>query len=165
MSHLLEQLRRRREERAMMAGLRCALVDSKKHRAWPVLHRLGVDVTDRRIAVVAGLFATHPNEGKGNLGHTCRMIQHGRGDRRGDEKLTPIERRFLHLLAAEKGDELFQRVTRIVYLAKSLDVPVDYGKLETDLRYWNDRTKSEWASSFWTLNLDETSEGEEGGDA
>ena len=165
MSYLLEQLRRRKEDRAIMAGLRCALVDSQKHRAWPVLHRLGADVTDRRVAVVAGLFATHPKEGPGNLGHTCRMIQRGRGDSEGDEKLTPIERRFMHLLAADKGDELFQRVTRIVHLAKSLDVPVDYEQLETDLLYWNDRTKSEWASSFWTPNVGETSAVKEGGDA
>jgi len=34
MSRLLEQLRRRKEDRGMMADLRCALVESKKHRAW-----------------------------------------------------------------------------------------------------------------------------------
>ncbi|MFV1966623.1 MAG: type I-E CRISPR-associated protein Cse2/CasB [Pirellulaceae bacterium] len=155
MSRLLDQLRRRKEDRAMMAGLRCSLVESKKHRAWPLLHRLGVDVTNRVAAVVAALYATHPKEGQGNFGVTCRVIQNCRGDKHGDDnKLTPTERRFLHLLAAEKGDELCQRVTRMVLVAKSLDVPVNYEQLETDLKFWNDRTKADWARSFWTLDVD-----------
>ncbi len=155
MSRLLDQLRRRKEDRAMMAGLRCSLVESKKHRAWPVLHRLGVDVTNRVVAIVAALYATHPEEGQGNFGVTCREIQIRRGDKQSDDnKPTPTERRFLHLLAAEKGDELYQRVTRMVLVAKSQDVPVNYEQLETDLKFWNERTKTEWAGSFWTPDVD-----------
>lgn len=150
MSGLLDRLRQRKDDRGLMADLRCALVDSKKHRAWPALHRLGVDVTNRVAAVVAGLYATHPQEGPGNFGDTCRVVQNRRGDSRGDEKLSPIERHFLHLLAAEKGDELHQRVTRMVLVAKSLEVPVNYERLETDLKFWNDRTKTQWAARFWT---------------
>ena len=76
MSSLLEQLRRRKEDRGMMADLRCALVESKKHRAWPVLHRLGVAVTNRVAAIVAALYATHPEETReGNFGATCRAVQ------------------------------------------------------------------------------------------
>lgn len=153
MSGLLNRLRPRKDDRGLMADLRCALVESRKHRAWPALHRLGVDVTNREAAVVAALYATHPVEGQGNFGATCRMIQRCRGDAQSDDnKLTPIERRFLHLLAAEKGDELHQRVTRMVLLAKSHDVAVNYERLETDLRFWNDRKKIEWAGSFWTAD-------------
>jgi CRISPR system Cascade subunit CasB len=158
MSRLLDQLRRHREDRAMMACLRCALVESKKHRAWPVLHRLGVPVTDRVAAVVAALYATHSEETpEGNFGKTCLAIQQSRDEKPGEEgKLTPIERRFLHLLAAERGDELHQRVTRMVLLAKSqsVPVPVNYERLETDLKFWNDRTKTEWAASFWAPEVD-----------
>jgi CRISPR system Cascade subunit CasB len=156
MSRLLEQLRRRKEDRGMMADLRCALVESKKHRAWPLLHRLGLAVTDEVAAIVAALYATHPEETReGNFGATCRAMQSYRGDTRGDDsKLTPTERRFLHLLAAEKGDELHARVTRMVLLAKSQAVPVNYERLETDLHFWNDRTKTEWAASFWTPGVD-----------
>ena len=35
-------------------------------------------------------------------------------------------------------------------MAKSLGVPINYEKLETDLKYWSDRTKTEWAAAFWT---------------
>ena len=108
MSRLLEQLRRRKEDRGMMADLRCTLVESKKHRAWPVLHRLGVAVTNRVAAIVAALYATHPEETReGNFGATCLAVQSNVAKRTSkDSKLTPTERRFLHLLAAEKGDEL-----------------------------------------------------------
>jgi CRISPR system Cascade subunit CasB len=140
----------------MMADLRCALVENKRHRAWPVLHRLGVVVTNREAAVVAALFAMHPEEAaEGNFGATCRVLQSRRGDNRSDDsKLTPIERRFLHLLAAERGDELHQRVTRMVLLAKSQGVPVNYDRLETDLKFWNDRTKNDWAAAFWAPEAD-----------
>jgi CRISPR system Cascade subunit CasB len=140
----------------MMADLRCALIESKKHRAWPVLHRLGVAVTNRVAAIVAALYATHPEEtGEGNFGATCRAVQTCRGDNRSDDsKLTPTERRFMHLLAAEPGDEIYERVTRMVLLAKSHGVPVNYEQLETDLRFWNDRKKTAWAASFWTPGVD-----------
>jgi CRISPR system Cascade subunit CasB len=159
MSRLLEQLRGHNKDRGMMADLRCALVESKKHRAWPVLHRLGVAVTNRVAAIVGALYATHPEETReGNFGATCRAVQSRRGDKHSDDsKLTPTERRFLHLLAAEKGDELHELVTRMLLMAKSQGVPVNYKQLETDLKFWkdrNDRTRTDWAASFWTPGVD-----------
>ena len=90
MSRLLEQLRNRKEDRGMMADLRCTLVKSKKHRAWAVLHRMGVAVTDRVAAIVAALYAIHPEETReGNFGATCRAVQGRRGEKSSDEsKLT-----------------------------------------------------------------------------
>lgn len=46
MSWLLERLRKHKDDRGMMANLRCILVENKKHRAWPVLNRLGVPIND-----------------------------------------------------------------------------------------------------------------------
>jgi len=155
MSNLLEKLRKYKDDRGMMANLRCILVENKKHRAWPALSRLGVEIGsrhDQRVtAHVAGLYATHPEEtSNGNFGATCKAIEQKRGDRRGDDnKLTPTERRFQHLLAAGQ-EELFERVMRMVVMAKSHGLPVNYAQLETDLRFWSDRTKTEWAASFWT---------------
>lgn len=152
MSWLLERLRKCQDDRGMMANLRCILVENKKHRAWPALSRLGVAIDNDVAAFVSGLFATHPEVTvAGNFGATCKAIEQKRGDKRGDDnKLTPTERRFQHLLSAERGDELNDRVLRMVLLAKSQSVPVNYAKLETDLRYWSDRTKTEWATAFWT---------------
>jgi len=152
MSFLLERLRKYKDNRGLMANLRCILVDNKKHRAWPALNRLGIGIDNEVAAFVAGLYASHPEEtDTGNFGDTCKAIESRRGDKRSDDnKLTPTERRFQHLLAAERGDELYARVRRMVLIAKAQGVPVDYARLETDLRFWNDRTKTEWAASFWT---------------
>ncbi len=158
MSVLLERLRRYKDDRGMMANLRCILVESKKHRAWPVLSRLGVAINDDVSAFVAGLFATHPDgdsDSSKNFGVTCKQIEHTRGEEASEadesrkKQLTPTERRFQHLLAAGK-DEVFERVMRMVLMAKSQGVPVNYEKLETDLKYWGDRVKSDWAAAFWT---------------
>ncbi len=155
MSRLLERLRNYKNNRGMMANLRCALVESKKHRAWPVLNRLGIAVDDDIAAFVAGLFATHPEEAStGNLGTTCHHIERQReGQRSDDAKLTPTERRFQHLLSAEPGEELHGRVLRMVLLAKAHAIPVNFEKLETDLKFWNDRTKINWAAAFWTPGI------------
>lgn len=160
MSAFMERLRRYADDRGMMANLRCILVDTKKHRAWPALNRIGVNVTNNEDALVAGLFATHQDESQdGNFGATCKSIEYRRGEKPCDDnKLTPTERRFQHLLAAEKGEELYQRVTRMVLMAKSQGVPINYELLATDLRRWNDRTKTEWAAAFWTQSSASASE-------
>lgn len=160
MSTFIERLRKRKEDRGMMANLRCVLADGKKHRAWPALHRLGVPVDNRIDAFVAGLFATHPeNISSGNFGSTCRAIAMLRDQHQGDDsKLTPTERRFQHLLSAEPGEELRQRVLRMVLMAKSQGVAVNYEKLRLDLRYWNERTKTDWAAAYWTPNAEPVDE-------
>ena len=152
MSRLLERLRKYKDDRGMMASLRCILVDNKKHRAWPALNRLGVAIDDDVSAYVAGFFATHPGETlSGNFGTTCKAIEQKRGEKRSDDnKLTPTERRFQHLLVAERGAELQDRVLRMVLMAKSQGVPVNYDQLETDFKFWSDWTKTEWAAAFWT---------------
>ena len=151
MSWFLERLRKCKDDRGMMANLRCILVDNKKHRAWPALNRLGIRIDDDVSAYVTGLFATHPKETeKGNFGTTCKAIQRERGETQSnDNKLTPTERRFQHLLSAERN-ELIDRVLRMVLMAKSKGVRVNYEQLAIDIKYWNDRTKNEWASAFWT---------------
>ena len=159
MSRLLERLRKYKDDRGMMANLRCILVDNKKHRAWPALNRLGIAIKDDDSSYTAGFFATHPEEtSTGNFGTTCKAIENKRGEVSGsDNKLTPTERRFQHLLAAEKS-EIYSRVLRLVRMAKSQGVPVNYEQLETDLKFWNDRTKTEWAASFWTQGTAPVSE-------
>lgn len=151
MSSLLERLDRFKDNRGMMANLRCILVKNKKHRAWPVLHRIGVRVEDDIAAFVAGLYATHSEtSSNGNFGATCKAIEQQREEKKGDDsKLTPTERRFQHLLSAEPGEELQQRILRMVLMAKAQGVPVDYGQLLIDLRFWNDRTKTSWATFYW----------------
>ncbi|AJE03587.1 type I-E CRISPR-associated protein Cse2/CasB [Geobacter pickeringii] len=150
MNNLLGRLRRCKDDRGMMANLRCVLVENKRHRAWPALNRLEVAIDDQVAAFVAGLYATHPEEtSNGNFGVTCKAIEQKRGDKQGeDNKLTPTERRFQHLLAAGR-EEVLERVMRMVLIAKSQGIPVNYVQLESDLGFWTERTKTEWAAAFW----------------
>jgi len=114
------------------------------------LSRIHVDVDDDLKALVAGLICHTPREtDQGNLGTTCRILEIKRTAGPRDDKVTPTERRFQHLLAAEAGRELFGRVTRMVLMAKAQSVPVNYERLVVDLGYWNERTRREWASAFW----------------
>ncbi len=145
------ELQKRKEDRGLMANLRCILVPRKKHRAWPALNRIGVAINDDVSSFVAGLYATHPEMATtGNFGATCKTIeQQSEGRQSTENKLTPTERRFQHLLASETETERHNRVLRMTLLAKSVGVPVNYQKLITDLKYWNERTRVEWAASFW----------------
>lgn len=160
MSWLLERLRRHKDDRGMMANLRCVLVENKKHRAWPALNRLGVEISNDVAAFVAGLFASHPDEtSNGNFGSTCKAIEQKRGDKRNDDnKLTPTERRFQQLLTAERGAELYDRVRRMVLLAKAQGIPVNYEELEADMRKPNDWRKTKWATTFWAQGAASTPE-------
>ena len=158
----LEHLSRRKDDRGLLANLRCFLVESKKHRAWPALNRLGIDITDEDSSYVAGLFATHSElTDTGNFGTTCNALEQKRDVKSGEDKLTSTERRFQHLLSAEKGTELYGRITRLVLMAKQQGVPVNYEKLRSDLGYWNARTKQEWASAFWTPGAEPIDSGED----
>lgn len=161
MSRLLERLRRYKDDRGMMADLRCVHVENKKHRAWPALSRLGVAIDNKDSAFIAGLFATHPEETSvGNFGATCKKIEQKRDDKRSeDNRLTPTERRFQHLLTAERGEELYTRLLRLVLMAKAQGIPVNYEGLETDLRFWGDRTRTGWAMAFWAQGESAAEEG------
>lgn len=154
---LMRFLRERRDNRGVMANLRCALVESKRYRSWPILARfqgIGTDFRALVIQLVAGLYATHPEEsGEGDLGATCRAFL---GD---EERLSidsaeapgPVSRRIQHLLAAE-GEEVLPRVLRLVLRAKSEGIPVNYSRLASDLMQWHfspDAVRVRWAQSFW----------------
>ncbi len=154
---LMAFLRGVREDRGAMANLRCALVEGKRHRAWPLLARFeGVGSDPRALAVqlVAGLYASHPEESHdGDLGTTCRALlaEEEQAEMDSGGKPGPVSRRVQHLLAAE-GDEVFQRVLRMILRAKAANVPVNYVQLLDDLlrwRYDSEAVQVRWARSFW----------------
>lgn len=157
---VLKFLNDRSEDRGIMADLRCALVEGKKHRAWPHLGTvggIGDNPSERTVRTIAGLFATHPKTtSEGNFGIMCRKLLGDEERKKLDtaEGVGPITRRFQHLLAAE-GEEIFDRVIRFVLRAKAEDILVNYVELFESLYYWQwpdraDRVRTEWARSFWT---------------
>ncbi len=156
---LLKFLRSVRNDRGAMANLRCALRESQRHRAWPFLARFG-GIGDEHshlvVQTVAGLYATHPREAAtGNFGSTCRnLMDKNELDKlaEGATEVGPIARRFQHLLAAERGKEIAERVIRFGLRMKAADVPVNYGELFDSLWDWSDRAKNCWAGSFWDVS-------------
>lgn len=159
MKTLVERLLVRKDDRGLMANLRCALVPGKLHRAWPALNRLGIQIDKEEDVFVAGLFATHPEvTNKGNFGTLCKLIAHKRDASGTESSVSPTERRFQHVLAANR-DEAQGRILRLVRMAKAEGLSVNYEQLRTDLYFWNDRVKIEWAKNFWTVGT--KTEGEE----
>lgn len=153
MSDLLDYLEERKENKGFMANLRCALVDTKRMRAYPYLARFdGVGDHHRAkvVQTIAGLYALHPNTtNQGNMGDTCRRLC-GSEEKPWDEEPGPIAKRLQHLLAAER-DEICNRVVRIILRAKSQEIPINYEQLENDLLYWGDKKKNSWAMNFWAF--------------
>lgn len=163
MSGVLEFLRARSSDRGLLADLRCALVESKRHRAWPVLAAFGGVGDDWRalnVQTVAGLYAMHPKEkAEGDFGTTCRALlsEDERQKLHDAREVGPLSRRFQHLLAADR-EEVFDRVTRLVMRAKSAEVAVNYDGLFEDLKKWQynpEAVRVRWAKSFWVPNVEE----------
>jgi CRISPR system Cascade subunit CasB len=138
---VLEYLRRFRNDRGVMADLRCALSPSpaKRARAWPLLARVG-GIGNPRVETVAGLFAYHPEEAPtGNLGSTCLRLK---------AQNESFDGRFRRLLSCG-WDEICERVRPIILAARPRGIPVNYEELFADLCYWGERVKELWAREYW----------------
>jgi CRISPR system Cascade subunit CasB len=136
---VLDYLRRVKNDRGAMAELRRALNPAQRHRAWPLLARVG-GIGDPRIEVIAGLFAYHPEEShSGNLGATCRRLAEGNNS---------FEGRFARLLACDY-DEICERLRPVILAAKAKGIGVNYEQLFTDLSFWGDSVKTGWAREYW----------------
>ena len=120
-----------------------ALVEGKRHRAWPYIVRFYNKKEDkhleRTVRTIAGLYATHPETTQeGDFGTMCRKLLGDEERKKLDtaEGVGPITRRFQHLLAAE-GEEIFDRVVRFVLRAKAADeISINYVELYKSLDDW-----------------------------
>lgn len=136
---LLVYLRQLKKDRGALADLRCLLRPTQRHRAWPLLGRVG-GIGHLVYEVVAGLFAYYPDDARcGNLGVTCRLLS---------EKHSSFEARFQRFLSCDR-EEIRDRLAPIIFAAKAKGIHVDYEQLFIDLSYWGDRVKIEWARAFW----------------
>jgi CRISPR system Cascade subunit CasB len=65
-------------------------------------------------------------------------------------KESSLERRFFHLLEAER-DELPYHLRQWMGLIKAAGAHVDFAALLNDVIYWNERTKDAWARAFYRV--------------
>jgi CRISPR system Cascade subunit CasB len=161
---LMKFLKKRKDDRGTIANLRCGLVESKRHRAWPLLawcNGIGNDYRALTIQHFAGFFATHPEDdpATGNFGGTCRQLMDS--DELDRIALTaevgPLSRRFQHLIAAD-GEEIFPRVLRFVLRCKAKNISINYMQLFNDLKQWEyspEAVRTRWAKSFWASETED----------
>jgi CRISPR system Cascade subunit CasB len=102
------------------------------------------------------------------LGHAVNELAYINKKNQQGEELEPGEmpRRFSALVTAESIDEVAHYARQIVQQLRSVEVPLDYGRLAGQLyvfqySYLRDRVRLEWAREFaqWRPQQDEKDEG------
>ena len=157
---LLKFLELNSNDRGLMATMRNGLRDTGKTAVWPVLAKF-CNLKNEPEAVVfrtvAGLYAMHPETCRGtSIGKLCLQLcdpdeaEKILGDGLGDG---PRSRQFQRLLNADPVT-LPDHIIRMVQLAHSRGIPVDYLTLGRDMLNWNGRTKISWAQDFWGSGQD-----------
>lgn len=150
------------DDRGTLALLRGALSNSgeRQMRAWRVLARFGGIPTDdphmaEVVRTVAGLLALpglrHLSNGQ-SFGHACRSLLSDDEFKslHKTEQPGPAAQRMQHLLAATRG-EVCDRVRQLGRRLERADrVPtLDFNRLYSDLLYWSEGKKAQWAADFW----------------
>lgn len=153
---LMNYLRRNKDDRGVMAALRCLLIEDMRFRGWQQLAALG-GIGVLPVETVAGLYAFHPAEKKDdsyNWGDACRALAETR--RRGDENKesamdkNPFDRRFRRLLACDSQIELCTHLVDVVRGMKAKDIPINYENLYDDIVWWGDKVRERWAIHYWS---------------
>jgi len=154
---LISYLEQRADERDVMAALRRGL--GQPPGTVPAMYpylvgnwiREDTPAWDETVTfLVATLFALHPTAAgtpvRGNLGHHFAQTNpQGQND--------AVERRFTVLLNTHSED-IPDFLQRAISFLKSKDVPVNWHRLLSDLRWWRDpdgriRVQKSWAAGYW----------------
>lgn len=152
---LMAFLRKNRDDRGLMADLRCGFSPGREHRAWPHIASfcdMEKDWSRIPVQTVCAAFATHPKSAdSGNLGTTMRAIAKGDANNRDAQKaLSSFEGRFRRLLGCATVQELCIRLPAVIRAAKAREVPVNYRRLYADICWWEKGEKKiQWASAYW----------------
>lgn len=144
-------LQRNKEDRGVMADLRCGFSPAREPRAWPHIAqfcKLDSEWSRLPVQTVCAAFATHPdgNTSRGNLGTTMRRIA---GESR--EGLASFEGRFRRLLSCDTQLEICERVPGVIRAAKAKGASVNYRQLYCDFCWWEGEypPKLKWAEAYW----------------
>jgi CRISPR system Cascade subunit CasB len=140
-------LQRYRTDRGALANLRGALSDARKPNAWPLLAGFKGAIGDPAYEIVAALWACDPDLDcdTGSLGDTLARLKTDNNS---------FEGRFKRLLTCDR-DEITVRVAPVVRAAQAKGMSINYSRLLSDLLWWNDIVKIEWAKAFWGAPADE----------
>ncbi|GIK40703.1 MAG: hypothetical protein BroJett011_45360 [Chloroflexota bacterium] len=151
-----------RDNRAAMAALRRGLgqypgtAGQMYYYVAPFLEKAPGDI-EYLYYLVASLYAFHPQEGgSGNMGDHFRYV-----DPKAENEA--IVRRFENLLTA-RFDDLHLHLRQVVSFLKSRESPINWFRLLSDLRRWQDRKRLIqhcWAKQFYrNRSIETTAEAE-----
>jgi len=145
-----------RENRGVMAALRCLLKTEQRFRGWQHIAALnGIGVI--QVETVAGLYALHPldkNDSNYNFGDACRVLAKTRKtDKESNE--SPFDRRFRRLLSCSSREELCAHLPDVVRGLKVAEVPINYSALFDDISRWGDLVREQWAIHYWSDRKEE----------
>lgn len=135
-------LRQFQTDRGALSNLRSALSEARRQRAWPLLGGFPSAIGNPAFETAAALWASAPENATSadvNLGHTLRGLS---------AEHNSFEGRVQRLLTCDH-DEIAARVVPVVRAAQAKGIAVNYTRLLSDLLWWNDRVKVEWAKAFW----------------
>jgi CRISPR type I-E-associated protein CasB/Cse2 len=156
----LSFLENHKKDRGIMADLKRGLSETTECRAWPHILRFCEprNEKERRIVqLIAAGFAIHLRSGNsGNMGDAIRKIAGGGG--KGEKGLETFDGRFRRIISASTSDELCDLLPGIMRAVERKGIPIDFAQLYKDLHFWGERSKLDWASSYWR-----TEKQEEGG--
>ncbi len=139
---LLAFLQKHKDDRGMMADLRCGFSPATAHRAWPHIApycQLDLDWSRIPVQTFCAAFATHPkNTTTGNLGDSLKKTELSEG-------------RFKRIISCDSRAELCESLPGLIRFLKAKGVPVNYRQLYLDMGWWEGKypPKLKWAAAFW----------------
>lgn len=152
----MKYLQRYRDDRGALANLRGGLSDARKPNAWPLLGGFPGAIDNPAYETVAALWAiTDRHECEdGCFANTCRDLAGCYDAKAGKFEHDSFQTRFKRLLTCDR-DEIASRVVPVVRAAQAKGLAVNYTRLLSDLLWWNDSVKVDWAKAFWGAPVDE----------
>lgn len=104
--------------------------------------------------LTGALFGYHPLHTNENI-----SLGHAAGKLRVDSNSDGIELRFERLMKADRED-LPILLRGIFSLMASKQIPINYHRLLSDLIFFNEATKKQWARDFWNVYKQINTKGE-----
>lgn len=142
----------RRDDRGVMADLRCSLIGARETRAWPHL-ALFCDLTNPQsrtvfsaVAAAGSITPAAMVDSGDDIGTTMRKIAI---EHQGEKGLNSFRLRFQRLLSCDTREELVEQLHSIFQAAKARGLTINTAKLFDDLWFWGEKVKIRWAQAFW----------------
>lgn len=150
-NEMMSFLRRNKDNRGVMASLRCLLKTEQRFRGWQLIAPFG-GIGEVAAETVSGLYAMHPMEqddASYNLGDACRKLAEKR-KKGGERDTSPFDRRFRRLLSCDTKEELCLHLVDVVRGLKNAEIPVNFETLYNDIIWWGNKVREKWAIHYWS---------------